>query len=80
MTTTAPLDSAEAESAGFHLDGGKPTVEELAAVIALITALAAQKGADPVVLPGSRWVSGSRERARRLPSPGPGRWREVYAP
>jgi len=80
VTTIVPSGSAPAESAGLHFDGGKPTVEELAAVIALVTALAVQKGTAPVVLPGSRWVSGSRERGHRLPSPGPGRWREVYAP
>jgi Acyl-CoA carboxylase epsilon subunit len=59
---------------------GHPTADELAALVTVITALAATRDTGVPDVGRSRWVGRSRERPRRLPSPGEGRWAEAYGP
>jgi hypothetical protein len=51
---------------------GDPTAEELAALVAVVTARAAAAG--PESTPGNAWTDRSR-LLRRCPTPGPGAWR-----
>ena len=51
---------------------GEPTVEELAALVAVVTARAA--AAPPESTPRSAWTDRAR-LVRRCPAPGPGAWR-----
>jgi Acyl-CoA carboxylase epsilon subunit len=51
---------------------GEPTTEELAALVAVVTARAA--AAPPATTPGSAWTDRTR-LVRRCPTPGPSAWR-----
>jgi len=51
---------------------GEPTAEELAALVAVVTARAA--AAPPETTPGSAWTDRIR-LVRRCPAPGPSAWR-----
>ncbi len=51
---------------------GEPTAEELAALVAVVTARAA--AAPPETTPRSAWTDRSR-LVRRCPAAGPGAWR-----
>ena len=70
----ADVDGAAAERPPLRLVRGDATAEEVAALLAVLSAAAG--GDDPAPAPRlvSRWAS--RERAVRRPlSPGPGAWR-----
>jgi hypothetical protein len=51
---------------------GEPTAEELAALVAVVTARAT--AAPPQTAAGSAWTDRSR-LVRQSPAPGPGAWR-----
>jgi len=51
---------------------GEPTAEELAALVAVVTARAA--AAPPEKAPGSAWTDRTR-LVRQCPAPGPSAWR-----
>jgi hypothetical protein len=56
---------------------GEPTAEELAALVAVVTARAAT--IRPVTTPGSAWTD-RRRQVRRPLHPGPGAWRRAGLP
>ncbi|MBY8877182.1 acyl-CoA carboxylase subunit epsilon [Actinacidiphila acidipaludis] len=60
----------------IKVERGRPTPEELAAVVALVQAraAAAEAPADGPV-PRAVWADPARNVPRRLPTPGPGAWR-----
>lgn len=51
---------------------GEPTAEELAALVAVVTARAAAAPSEPT--PGSAWTDRTR-LVRHCPAPGPSAWR-----
>ena len=60
----------------IRVERGRPTPEELAAVVALVRARAAalsEPAATPVRLNG--WSHPARTVPRPMPDPGPGAWR-----
>lgn len=63
---------------------GNPTPEELAAALAVVRARVAAMAAtahatEPAAVPDA-WSDPARLARRRLPQPGPGRWRTTYWP
>ena len=60
----------------IKVERGKPTPEELAAVVALVQARAAavESAADGPVR-RAVWADPARNVPRRVPAPGPGVWR-----
>ena len=65
----------------IKVERGRPTPEELAAVVALVQARAA--AAEPAADGPSRravWADPGRNLPRRVPAPGPGAWRTSVWP
>jgi hypothetical protein len=77
---SAAAESAPLESVWLQVERGHPTANELAALVTVVSWLAANGGTGQDASSRSTWVSRSRERPRRLPSPGEGRWAEAYGP
>ncbi|MFI0724549.1 acyl-CoA carboxylase epsilon subunit [Streptomyces sp. NPDC021224] len=62
----------------IKVERGRPTPEELAAVVALVQARAAAAGAEEPEAPAARrsgWSAPERTVPRALPRPAPGAWR-----
>ena len=57
----------------FRVVKGQPTDEELAAVVAVLEALAARPGPEPVAPPTSGWAAYWRTLRAPVP-PGPSGW------
>jgi hypothetical protein len=72
---------AAAGDAGLRITAGQPTPQETAAVIVVLTALAARTAADgaPARAPRSSWNEASRALRPAL-RPGPGAWRASGLP
>ncbi|MCZ2402907.1 acyl-CoA carboxylase subunit epsilon [Paenarthrobacter sp. Z7-10] len=75
MTAVQPGDnrSEPVETPVLTVVRGHPTVEELAALTAVVLALQPAEAAAPVRSPARHWVR--REHLRLGPKPGPGAWR-----
>ncbi len=72
---------AAARDAGLRITAGRPTPQETAAVIVVLTALAARTaaGGAPARAPRSSWNDRSRALRQAL-RPGPGAWRASGLP
>ncbi|WUH91305.1 acyl-CoA carboxylase subunit epsilon [Streptomyces sp. NBC_00433] len=66
----------------IKVERGKPTPEELAAVVALVQARAAALEAEEEDPEGrsTGWSAAARSLPRALPAPGPGVWRMSARP
>ncbi|GAA1151959.1 acyl-CoA carboxylase subunit epsilon [Ornithinicoccus hortensis] len=86
MSTPSP--AADQDPAATHpdppaptvrIEHGRPTAEESAALVAVLTALGTRAGATPAREVRSLWNSHARAARPRL-SPGPGAWRSSGLP
>jgi hypothetical protein len=66
----------------IKVERGRPTPEELAAVVALVQARAAAAGAEPdgPAAAASGWAAPDRNLPRPLPRPAAGAWRMSARP